>query len=156
MIEFLVPFSKSAQTFTQRRARLKAKVALQRRSIRIGHRHIARLHRYELFVRLEVIISTQQLLLQNRHKVQQVLRMAVADVVHLVRRQRQTILAHPALRRCLHHALYTLDNIVDIGKITLTIAIVENLNRLASQQLVRKAKVRHIRTAGRAINREEA
>lgn len=59
--------------------------------------------------------------------------------------------AVPALR-----ALYTLDDIVDIGKIAFTIAIVENLNRLASQQLVRKAKVGHVRAARRTIYGEEA
>lgn len=81
--------------------------------------------------------------------------MAVANVVHLVQR-RQTILAHLALRRYLHHALYALDNIVNMGKIALAVAIVENLNRLANQQLVCKAKFRHIRTTCRTINREEA
>ena len=59
-------------------------------------------------------------------------------------------------RSTLHHAHDALNDIIHIGEVAATIAIVENLDGVTLQQLIGKAKVGHVRAAGRAIDREEA
>lgn len=81
--------------------------------------------------------------------------MAVTNVVNRIWRNWKSILAILLLRRSLHHTLYTLNNVIHISEITLTISIIENLNRLALQQLIGKSKVRHVRSARRTIHRKE-
>ena len=49
----------------------------------------------------------------------------------------------------------TFYDIIHIGKVTATVAIVEYLDGLATKQLVRKSKVSHIGTTGRAIYSKE-
>ena len=100
--------------------------------------------------------STNQFFLQNLYKVQQIFRVLIADVINCIRRNRQAIFAVLARRRALHHTDNALDNIIHISKVALAVTIVENLNCLAFQQLVGKAKVRHVRATSRAIHREEA
>lgn len=56
LIEFLIPFRKFTETFSQACTRLEAEVTLQCTGIRIGHGNIARLHGNQLLVRLKVII----------------------------------------------------------------------------------------------------
>ena len=59
MIKALVPLSKLPQTLSEGDLRLKSVVALQGGGIRIRRGHIARLHRHQLLVGLEVEILWQ-------------------------------------------------------------------------------------------------
>ena len=110
---------------------------------------------------LEVIVlgqdaGTQQLFLQDGHEVKEVFGRVVADVVHLVRGDGQSILAVLFLGGVLHDAHHSLHNVVDIGEVALAVAIIENLDGLAFHQLVGKAEVSHVGTAGGAIDGKEA
>lgn len=82
--------------------------------------------------------------------------MAVANVIYLIRRQGQSVFAQLALRRCLHYALYAFYDVICVGEVSLAVAVVKDFNGFSCQQLVRKAKVRHVRTACRTIYGEEA
>ena len=110
---------------------------------------------------IEVVVlgqdaGTDQLFLQDGHEVEEVFGRVVADVVHLVRGDGQSVLAILLLRSVLHDAHHSLHDIVDIGEIALAVAIVENLDGLAFHQLVGEAEVSHVGTAGRAIDGEES
>ena len=109
---------------------------------------------------LEVIIfrqnlCTNQLLTQNLHEVQQIFWILIADIVNCIRRNRQTIFTVLFVRGFPHHTDNALNNIIDISKVTLAVAIVENLDGFALHQLVGEAKVGHVRTACRTIHGEE-
>ena len=100
--------------------------------------------------------GTNQFLRENLHEIQQVFWIAVADVIDCIGRNGQTILAIFLFRCLLHDANDTLHNIVNVGKVPLAVAKVENLNGLPLQQLVGEAKIGHVWTARRTIDREEA
>ena len=110
---------------------------------------------------LEVVVlgqdaGTEELFLQDLHEVQEVLGLAATDVVHLVGRDGQTVFAGLLGRSLLHHSYNALNDIVHIGEIPAAVAVVVDLDGLALEQFVGEAKVGHIRTAGRAIDGEEA
>ena len=71
-------------------------------------------------------------------------------------RHGQTIGADPDLRRAVHNPTHAFHDIVHVCKVALTIAHVENLNRIATTQLLGEAKVRHVGTAHRSVHRKEA
>ena len=110
---------------------------------------------------LEVVIfrqhsGTNQFFAQNLHKVQQVFRILIPNVVNCIRRNRQTILAILFVRCLLHHTHNTLNDIIHISKVTLAVAVVEDLDGFALHQLIGEAEVGHVRTASRAIHSEES
>ena len=98
----------------------------------------------------------QQFFLQDLNEIQQILRLATADVVDGVRRNGQAVLAYTAGRCAAHHPHNPFHNVIDIGEIAAAIAVVVDLDCLADQQLVGEAKIGHIRTPGRTIHRKEA
>ena len=55
----------------------------------------------------------------------------------------------------LHHSYYVFYDVVDIGEDATAVAVVEDMDGLTLQQFVCEAEVRHIRTTGRVIYREE-
>jgi len=55
----------------------------------------------------------------------------------------------------LHDADNSFDNIINKREVTLAVAVIENLNRLALSQLVRKTEISHIGTTRRSIDRKE-
>lgn len=110
---------------------------------------------------LEVVVlgqdtGTHQLFLQDGHEVEEIFGRVVANVVYLVRWDGQSVLTVLLLGGVLHDAHHSLHNVVDIGEITLAVAIVENLDGVAFHQLVGEAEVSHVGTACRAIDSEEA
>lgn len=110
---------------------------------------------------LEVVVlgqhaGTDQLFLQDGHEVEEVFGRVVADVVHLVRGDGQSILAVLFLGGVLHDAHHSLHDVIDIGEVALAVAIVENLDGLAFHQFVGEAEVSHVGTTCRAIDGEEA
>ena len=103
-IEFPIPLCKAAQPRAQGRGGPEAEVPLQWAGVGVGYRHVAGLHGNQFLVGLKVVIGRQnpggnQLLLQNVHEIQQIFRILVADVVHRVGRDGQTILAVFLFRR---------------------------------------------------------
>ena len=156
-----IPLSKSPQALSQTGIGFEAEVLFQGLRVGVGHGHVARLHGYKLLVGLKVIIlgqdaGTHQLFLEDGHEVEEVFGRVVADIVHLVRGDGQSVLTVPLLGGVLHDAHHTLHDIVDIGEVALAVAIVENLDGVAFYQLVGKAEVSHVGTAGRTIDGEEA
>ena len=97
-----------------------------------------------------------QFLLQNLHKIQQVLWLTATDVIDGIRWDGQAIFTLLALWCSLHHTIHTFYDVIDIGEVTTAVAVVEYLDGLTLQQFVGEAEVRHIRTAGRAIYCKEA
>lgn len=127
----------------------------------VGHGHVAGLHGHKFLVGFKVIVlrehtGTHQLFLQDGHEVKKVLGGVVTDVIYLVRRDGQSVLAVLLLGGVLHDAHHSLHDVVDIGEVALAVAIVEYLDGLAFNQFVGEAEVCHIGTAGRAINCKEA
>ena len=156
-----IPLSKSPQAFSQAGIGLEAKVLLQWGCVCIGHGHVTRLHGHEFLVSLKVIIlgehaGTEQFFLQDGHEVEEVFGRVVADVVHLVRWDGESVLAVLLLRGVLHDAHHSFHNVVDIGEVALAVAIVEYLDGLAFHQFVGETEVCHVGTTCRAIDGEEA
>lgn len=156
-----IPLSKSSQALSQAGIGLETKVLLQWGCVCIGHGHVTRLHGHEFLVSLKVIIlgehsGTHQLFLQDGYEVKEVFGRVVADVIYLVRGDGQSVLAVLLLGGVLHDAHHSLHDVVDIGEVTLAVAIVENLDGLAFNKFVGKAEVCHIGTTCRAINCKEA
>ena len=56
----------------------------------------------------------------------------------------------------LHNADYSFHNVIDIGEVTLAVAVVEDLDGLAFHQFVGEAKVGHVGATCRTIDGEEA
>lgn len=100
--------------------------------------------------------GTHQLFLKDGHEVEEVFGGVVTDVIYLVRRDGQSVLAVLLLGGVLHDAHHSLHNVIDIGEVAFAVAIVENLDCLAFHQLVGEAKVSHVGTAGGAIDGKEA
>ena len=98
----------------------------------------------------------QELLLQDVHKIQQVLGLAAADVVHGIRRNGQPVVAGVLGRGFLHHAEYALDDVVYVGEVPPAVAVVVYLDGLALEELVGETEVGHVRAAGGAIDSEKA
>ena len=156
-----IPLSKSPQAFSQAGIGLEAEILFQGRRVGVGHGHVARLHGHEFLVGIKVIVlgkdaGTDQLFLQDSHEVEEVFGGVVADVVHLVRWDGQSVLAVPLLGGVLHDAHHSLHDVVDISEVALAVAIVENLDGLAFHQLIGEAEVSHVGTTCGAIDGEEA
>ena len=109
---------------------------------------------------LKIVVLRQnpgadQLLRQDLHEIQQVFRIAVADVIHRVGSNGQAVFPGFLLRRLPHHPDHALHNIVNVGEIPLAVSVVEDFNGLSRPQLVGKAEIGHIRPSGRSVNREK-
>ena len=100
--------------------------------------------------------GTNQLFQQCGDIVVKVFRRSATHVVDGVGRQRETIFAGLLLGRTLHHAEYSFHDVVHVCEVALAVAVVEDLDGLASLQLLRGGEVEHIRAAGGTIYREEA
>ena len=156
-----IPLSKSPQALSQAGIGLEAEVLFQGLRVGVGHGHITWLHRYKFLVGIEVVVlgqdtGTDQLFLQDGYEVKEVFGRVVADVIYLVRGNGQSVLALLFLRCVLHDAHHTFHDVVDIGEITLAVAIIEYLDGLAFHQFVGEAEVSHVGTTGGAIDSKEA
>lgn len=100
--------------------------------------------------------GTDKLFLKDADEVEEVLGTVVADVVHLVGRHGQAVLAVALLGGVAHDAHHAFHDVVHIGEVALAVAVVEDFYLLAPHQLVGKAEVGHVGTAGRAVDGEEA
>lgn len=155
-----IPLREPPKSISKRCARLEAEVLLERCGVGICDRDVAWLHRDEFLVGLEIVVGrqyagTDQFLLKNRHEVQKILRGVVADVIYLVRRNRKAVLAGLLLRGMSHDTHNSLHDVIDIGEVAFTVAVVEDLDGLPFHELVRETEICHIRTSCRAVNSEE-
>ena len=100
-------------------------------------------------------LSPDQLLLEDLDKVQQILGGGVADVIDGVGRQGQAVLAGGLVGGTLHDPHDAFHNIIHIGEVPQAVAVVEDLDGLALDQLVGEAEVGHVGPTGRAIDSEE-
>ena len=100
--------------------------------------------------------GTHQLFLQDGHEVEEVFGGVVADVIHLVRWDGQSVFTVLFLRGVLHDTHNTFYDIIYKSEVALAVAVVENLDSLAFHQFVGEAEVSHVGTAGGAIDGEEA
>ena len=85
---------------------------------------------------LEVVVlgqdsGTDEFFLEDGDEVEEVFGRVVADVVHLVRWDGESVLAVLLLGGVLHDANHSLHNVVDIGEIAFAVAIVEDLDGIA-------------------------
>ncbi len=100
--------------------------------------------------------SSDEFLLEDIDKVQQVLGLAAADVVDGIRRDGKSVLAVLLFRGFAHDPDDAFHDVVDIGEIPSAVTVVVDLDGLAFQQFVREAEIGHVRTPGRSIDGEEA
>ena len=82
--------------------------------------------------------------------------MVVADVIDFVGREGESVFAVLLFWGVLHHADDAFDDVVDVGKVALALAVVENLDGLAGFELVGEAEVGHVGAAGGAVNGKES
>ena len=112
-------------------------------------------------MRFEVVIGREhfgadEFFLQDGHKIEQIFRVVVADVVDLVRREREAVFAVFLFGGMLHHADDAFDDVIDVGEVALAFAVVENLDGLAGLELVGEAEVGHVRTTCGTVNGKES
>ena len=113
-----------------------------------------------LWCKPKVIILRQhscakQLLLQDVHKIQQIFGLAATYVIYRVRGYRKSILAR-LLGGCLGHDSHnSLYNVIHVGEVAVTVAVVVYLYGLTFQEFVGESKVCHIGPTGGAIDGEE-
>ena len=155
-----IPLREFAEPFSQRDLGRKAKVALQGGAVGIGHGHVAGLHGHQLLVGVKVVVGrehagAQEFFLQGLHKVKQALGLAAANVVHGIRGDGQSIGPGLALGGALHHAYYSLNDVIHIRKVAAAVAVVVDLDGLSAEQLVGEPKVGHVGPSGGAIDGEE-
>ena len=105
----------------------------------------------------EIIIGREhlggdELLLKDGDEVEKVLRRVVTDIINLIRRDRKLILTILLLWCVLHNAYYPLNNVINVGKITLTVTVVKDLNSFTFTKFVGEPEIRHVRTTCRTIN----
>lgn len=146
LIVVLIPCRELAQPLFNRRRRFEVKVALQFTHIRVRLVDITGLHGQELLLR-----RLADGLFQHLNEVHELLRLVVADVVDLV-----AVAELIRLGRIAEHVLDARDDVVDIGEVAVHIAVIVDLDSLAPADLVGELEIRHIRTAERPVNREEA
>ena len=100
--------------------------------------------------------GTEKFLLQDVDELQEVLRLAAADVVNSVRRDRQSVFTVALFGCFFHHSHNALNDVVHVGEIPEAVAVIVDLDGLAFQKLVGEAEVSHVRATCRAIDGEEA
>ena len=139
----------AAQALLDGGIRAEAEAIDQLRHVCVGLVHVSRLHGGEDLLRWVVDDALcHEAVFQRLDKVQQILRAVVADIID--------DRGIGALRRAVKHVQDALHDVINVGKVALHIAIVENGDRFAFHHLVGEAVIRHIWAAIGAIDREEA
>ena len=129
----LVPLSEAAETFTKGGGGFEAEVLFERGGIGVGDGDITGLHGHELFVGLEIVVfgehaCTDELFLEDGDEVEQVLGTVVADVIYFIRRDRKTVFSVFLFRGVLHHTDDSFDDVINVGEVALTVAVVKDLD----------------------------
>ena len=156
-----IPLGEGAEALAEGGGGAEAEVLFQGGCVGEGRGDVAGLHGDELLMGLEVVVGGKdacpdELFLEDADEVEQVLGGTVSDVVDLVGRDGQAVLACLDFRCVLHDADYAFDDIVDVCEVALAVAVVEDLYGFASAELVGEAEVSHVGPSGRAVDGEEA
>ena len=99
---------------------------------------------------------TDEFLLEDGDKVEEVFGLATTDVIDGIGWDGESIVALFALGGALHHADDSLDNVIDIGEVAAAVAVVVDLDGFALQEFVGETEIGHVWTACRTIDGEEA
>ena len=94
--------------------------------------------------------------LEDLDEVEEVFWVGIADVVDFVGRERETVFADLFLGGFGHDTDDALDDVVDVGEVAFTVAIVEDFDGFAFDELVGEAEVSHVGTTGGTVDGEEA
>lgn len=118
------------------------------------------MHGDKLLVGFEIVVfgkdtCSYQLILQNLHEIEQILRLVVTYIIYFIGRNGKTIFANIFFGSMLHDSNNSFNDVINVGEVSLTVAVVEDLDGFAFDQLVGKAKVCHVGTTCGAINGEE-
>ena len=119
------------------------------------------MHGDEFFVGFEVVVlweyaGAYEFFLQYLDEVEEVFRTVVADVVYCVWWYWQTVFTRLLFWGVLHDSYYTFYDVVDVGEVTLAVAVVEDLYLVAFHEFVGEAEVCHVWATGRTVDGEEA
>ena len=160
-IIFFIPLRKLPQAIADSNLRCKSIISLKASAVRVSDRHITGLHTDKPSVAFKIIIfrqnvGTNQFFLQGRDVVEKVFGRSSANIVDCVRRQRKAVFASLSFRSTLHDAKDAFNDVVDVGKVALHIAVVEDFDRSAFGERVGCGEVEHVRAACGSVNREEA
>ena len=141
-----IPPGECPQSLPQRGGRAEAEILLQRSGVGVCHRDIPGLHRHQLLVRPEVVAVREdtcrnEFLLEDGHEVEEVLRMAVPDVIDFVRGYRESVCPGTPLRSMPHNSDHPLYDIVDVGEVPHAVPVVEYLYVLPGHELVRESEI---------------
>ena len=128
------------------RIRPESKIGVQLVYVRVRLIDVAGLHGQKLFARRLADVAFKRL-----NKIHEFFRAVVANVVHF-----GAIALRVWLRGIAKHILYPLNDIVDISKIAIHVAVIKYLNRLVVEYFARKDKRRHIGPAKRPVDGKEA
>ena len=94
--------------------------------------------------------------MQYLYKIEEVFWLVIADVIYLVWRDWESVVTVLAFWGFLHDAHNALHDVIDIGEVAFTVAVVEYLDGLALDEFVGKAEICHVGTTSRTIDGEEA
>ena len=149
-----------AEAFAEGGGGLEAEVTLEGGGISIGDGNVTGLHGDELLVGVEVVVGredtgTEEFFLKDGDEIEEVLGVGVADVVNGIGRNGEAVLASLLLGGVLHHSAYSLHDVIDVGEVTLAVAIVEDLDGIALHEFIGETEIGHVGTAGRTIDGEE-
>ena len=98
---------------------------------------------------------TDELFLENGYEVEKVFWGVVTYVIYFIRWNWEAVFALLLLWGVLHHSYYTFHDVIDIGEVALTVAVVENLDGFAFNKFVGETEVCHVRATGWTIDGEE-
>lgn len=156
----IVPFRKLTQSFTQRGRWFEVEILHQGCCVRVSDRNITRLHGDEFLVCLKVVFSwkytsANEFFLQDGDKIQQVLGLVIAYIIYGIGRNGQTVLTCSSFGSVSHHSDYSFYYVINVGEVTLAVAVVEYFNGLTFHEFVRETEVCHVWTTGRTIDSEK-
>ena len=160
LVEVGIPLCKVAETFAEGGGRLEAEVVLQGGGIGVGYGNVTGLHGDELLVGVEVVVGredtgTEEFFLEDGDEIEKVLGVGVADVIDSIRWNGESVLTGLFLGGVLHHSAYSFHDVIDVGEVTLTVAVVEDLDDIALHEFIGETEVGHVGTASRTIDGEE-
>lgn len=99
--------------------------------------------------------GADEFFLENLNEVKEVFWVRVADVVDFVRREWKTIFAGLLFRSLGHDTDDAFDDVVDVGEVAFAVAVVEDFDSFAFDELVSKAEIGHVGATGGAVDGEE-
>lgn len=155
------PLGKSPEAFPDADPGSKSVVPPQGSGVGVGHRDVAGLHADQFPMAFKIIVigenaCADKFFLQCADIVQKVFRLAAADVIDSIRRDGQAVFTVLLFRCTLHDAVNAFHDIIDKGEVTAHVSIIEDLDRLSGHEFLCGAEIKHIRSAGRAVDCEEA